>query len=253
MTGHNAAKGPFTAPTAAKGPFAAVGGLLKVCGATSGADVGVLSRGGADLVGLWHGVADGHAELPLPVAVSLAGAARDAGLEPVLVTFTKDVALLRTVLWHTGIRWVQLHAYQLPATVVALHAAMPDKLTVVKVLHIRSGTCLERPLIAAYERAGTDLFLLDTLTDDGRVGSTGRALAPEDALAVADRINRPFLLAGGLSPANRADYDAVVAHPRYAGIDVDTAARNSAGQLTAPAVQAIAQAWHTTRHAKEAA
>jgi phosphoribosylanthranilate isomerase len=224
--------------------------VLKVCGATSTADVALLAESGADLVGLWHGVPGGHAELSVPDAVSLACAARAAGIEPVLVTFAKDVSMLTSVLALTGIRWVQLHAYQLPATVAALHAAMPDELTVVKVLHVRGGTCLERPLTGAYERAGTDLFLLDTLTDDGRVGSTGRQLDAADALAVAELTHRPFLLAGGLSPRNRNDFDAVTAHPRYAGIDVDTAARDTGGRFAAAAVRNIAHTWHTARHSR---
>ncbi|OLF06633.1 hypothetical protein BLA60_30660 [Actinophytocola xinjiangensis] len=227
--------------------------LLKVCGATSTADVALLTGHGADLVGLWHGIPGGRAELSLPAAVELAAATRAAGAEPILVTFSKDVAVLRAVLAETGIRWVQLHAYQLPATVAGLHAALPGALTVVKVLHLRGGTFLERPLVAAYERAGTDLFLLDTLTDDGQVGSTGQALDAGDALAVADRLDRPFLLAGGLSATNRGDYDAVVAHRHYAGIDVDTSARDDAGRFAAGAVGAIAAAWHTARYRKEVA
>lgn len=224
--------------------------LLKVCGATSTSDVALLAESGADLVGLWHGIPGGYAELALPDLATLAGAARTAGIEPMLVTFTKDVGALTTVLRLTGIRWVQLHAYQLPATVAGLHAAIPDELTVVKVLHIRSGSCLERPLIKAYERAGTDLFLLDTLTDDGQVGSTGRQLDAGDALAVAEHSQRPFLLAGGLSAGNRQDFAAVTAHPRYAGIDVDTAARDRNGRLARSAVRGIARAWHTARHSR---
>ncbi|MDQ3577754.1 MAG: N-(5'-phosphoribosyl)anthranilate isomerase [Actinomycetota bacterium] len=224
--------------------------LLKVCGATSATDVALLAASGADLVGLWHGVPGGHAELSLADITSPAAAARAAGIEPVLVTFGKDVEVLGTVLRLTGIRWVQLHAYQLPGTVAALHAAMPGELTVMKVLHVRSGTCVERPLVGAYERAGTDLFLLDTLTEDGRVGSTGRQLDAADALAVAELTHRPFLLAGGLSSDNRRDFDAVAAHPRYAGIDVDTAARGTDGRFTRAAVRGIARAWHTARHSR---
>jgi phosphoribosylanthranilate isomerase len=225
--------------------------LLKVCGATSTADVALLAEAGADVVGLWHGIPGGYAELSLPDLAALAGAARTAGLEPMLVTFAKDVGALTTVLRLTGIRWVQLHAYQLPGTVSALHAAVPGELTVVKVLHVRSGTCLERPLVGSYERAGTDLFLLDTLTDDGRVGSTGCQLDAADALSVAELTSRPFLLAGGLSSRNRQDFDAVVAHPRYAGIDVDTAARDRNGRLSRAAVRGIARVWRTARHSRD--
>lgn len=225
--------------------------LLKVCGATSTADVALLAESGADVVGLWHGIPDGYAELPLPDLATLAGAARSAGIEPMLVTFAKDVGMLTAVLRLTGIRWVQLHAYQLPATVAGLHAALPGELTVVKVLHLRSGSCLERPLIKAYERAGTDLFLLDTLTADGQVGSTGHALDATDALTVAEHFQRPFLLAGGLSAGNRQDFTTVTAHPRYAGIDVDTAARDHNGRLTRSAVRGIARAWQTGQHSRD--
>lgn len=223
--------------------------LLKVCGARSAPDVALLAAAGADLVGLWHGIPGGHAELSLAELESLAGAARSAGLTPVLVTFAGDVEQLADVLARTGIRWVQLHAFQLPATVAALRAAgsAVTGLTVVKVLHVRSGTCLERPLIAAYERAGTDLFLLDTMTEQGRVGSTGHRLEPAGALAVADALHRPFLLAGGLTPAGRDAFAAVVAHPGYAGIDVDTAARDGQGRFTEDAVAGLARAWRTTR------
>jgi phosphoribosylanthranilate isomerase len=225
--------------------------LLKVCGATSTADVALLAESGADVVGLWHGIPGGYAELSLPDLTTLAGAARAAGVEPMLVTFAKDVGMLTTVLRLSGIRWVQLHAYQLPATVSALHAALPGELTVVKVLHVRSGSCLERPLIKAYERAGTDLFLLDTLTADGQVGSTGHTLDAADALAVVEQSQRPFLLAGGLSATNHQDFAAVTEHPRYAGIDVDTAARDHNGRLARPAVRDIARAWRTNRHSRD--
>ncbi|HEY7594304.1 MAG TPA: hypothetical protein VH969_14225 [Actinophytocola sp.] len=225
--------------------------LLKVCGARSAPDVALLAAAGADLVGLWHGVPGGHAELPLADLGSLAGAARSAGLTPVLVTFASDAGQLADVLARTGIRWVQLHAFQLPATVAALHAAV-DGLTVVKVLHVRSGACLERPLVGGYERAGTDLFLLDTMTEQGRVGSTGRRLAPADALAVAGALHRPFLLAGGLSADNAGDFAAVAAQPNYAGIDVDTAARDGAGRFAAGAVTGLARAWRTARHSPAA-
>jgi phosphoribosylanthranilate isomerase len=221
---------------------------LKICGATSGRDIEVLARHGADLVGLWHGVPDGPADLPEHEAAALAAAARATGrLTPVLVTFLSDPDTLCGVLRRTGIRTVQLHAYQPPATVRALRAALPDAV-VVKVLHVRDGGCAERPLIGAYERAGTDLFLLDAATADGRVGSTGHRLPEAAAADLADRITLPFWLAGGLTCAARPAYDAVVAHPRFRGIDVDTAARNAQGRLTGAAVAGLARAWHTAQH-----
>ncbi|MFI5756917.1 N-(5'-phosphoribosyl)anthranilate isomerase [Streptomyces sp. NPDC051569] len=225
--------------------------VLKVCGATTPDDIATLDAAGADCVGLWHGVPGGHAELPERLLTVLAGAALATGrLQPVLVTFLSDPEALTGLARRTGLRWLQLHAYQPPAVVRAVRAALPDAV-LVKVLHLRGGRCLERPLIGAYERAGTDLFLLDTTTEDGRVGSTGHPLAEDDVLALLPRLSRPFLLAGGLSPHNRPDFDTVARHPGFRGIDVDTAARDGHGRFSAPAVTALARAWRTATSPEE--
>lgn len=225
--------------------------LLKVCGATTRSDVDVLAEAGADLVGLWHGVPDGPADLSRDEVTALAGAARAAGVAPVLVTLSHDVPMLADLLHEAGIRWLQLHAYQPPTVVRTLHEAVPG-LIVVKVLHLRAGECVERSLITFYERAGTDGFLLDAVTEDGRIGSTGSRLAVRDVLAVAARLDRPFFLAGGISPNNRSDYDAVATHPGFLGIDVDTAARDVAGRFDLDAVTALSRSWGTAGYREEA-
>ncbi|MYV57297.1 N-(5'-phosphoribosyl)anthranilate isomerase [Streptomyces sp. SID3212] len=220
-------------------------GVLKVCGATELADIALLAAHGATCAGLWHGVPGGHADLPEDRLAGLVTAAHATGrLEPVLVTFLGDPDALVTLARRTGLRWLQLHAYQPPSVVRALRAALPDAV-LVKVLHLRDGVCLERPLIGAYERAGTDLFLLDTTTEDGRIGSTGQALRADDVLDLLPRLTRPFLLAGGITPAHRPGLEAVVSHPGFRGVDVDTAARDGHGRLAAPAVTALARAWRT--------
>ncbi|MFI9332059.1 N-(5'-phosphoribosyl)anthranilate isomerase [Kitasatospora sp. NPDC052868] len=216
---------------------------LKVCGARTRADVALLADHGATLAGLWYGIPGGPADLTLAQLAHLAAAARDQGIEPTLVTFLDDPARLAAAAASTGIRWIQLHAYQSPAVVRALRAALPDAV-LLKVLHLQGATCLERPLIGAYQRAGTDLFLLDTATADGRVGSTGQRLDPAHVLALLPRLERPFLLAGGLTPDNHHAYRAVTAHPLYRGADIDTAARDATGRFTAAAVTALARTWH---------
>ncbi|WP_406134621.1 N-(5'-phosphoribosyl)anthranilate isomerase [Streptomyces sp. NBC_01089] len=218
---------------------------LKVCGATSTRDIAVLATAGADLAGLWHGVPGGPAELPEREVAALAAAARATGvLHPVLVTFLSDTHALSGVLARTGIGTVQLHAYQRPSTVRALRTALPDAV-IIKVLHVTGNTCLERPLLGAYEQAGTDLFLIDATTPDGRVGSTGQCLSEDTVLDLADRFTLPFWLAGGLNPANRSDHERVLHHPRLHGIDVDTAARGGDGRIAGPAVTRLARVWGT--------
>ncbi|MER7757595.1 N-(5'-phosphoribosyl)anthranilate isomerase [Kitasatospora sp. NPDC097643] len=224
---------------------------LKVCGARTPGDVALLAEHGPTLVGLWHGVPGGPADLSAERLADLAATAIRLGLEPVLVTFLDDPVRLAALARDSGIRWIQLHAYQNPALVAELRDLLPYAV-IVKVLHISRGRCLERPFIRAFERAGCDLFLLDTLTDDGRVGSTGHTLDPADVLTLLPRLSIPFLLAGGLNAANRDTYTTVTDHPLYAGADIDTAARNGAGHFTHEAVTALAHAWHPHPRLKEA-
>ncbi|MFE9538451.1 N-(5'-phosphoribosyl)anthranilate isomerase [Streptomyces sp. NPDC006691] len=220
--------------------------LLKVCGATTPQDIEAAATG-AHCVGLWHGVSGGASELDPDELATLSSAARSAGLLPVLVTFLAAPDRLADTVRRTRVGWVQLHAYQPPAMVRALRGALPDEVGIVKVLHMeKGGGCVERPLIGAYERAGTDLFLLDTTTENGRIGSTGRTLDPARVRDLLPLLSRPFLLAGGLTPAGRPAYEETVRHPGFRGIDVDTAARDpSTGSFGAAEIAALAHAWCT--------
>ncbi len=226
---------------------------LKVCGATTPHDVRMLSEAGADLVGLWYGVPGGRHELSVRQVAALARVARRTGrVDPVLVTFLGDADLLLDVVGRTGVRWVQLHAYQPPGVVRALRAGGPPDLTVVKVLHVRRGECVERRFVGAYARAGVDCFLLDTATEDGRVGSTGLRLAGAAVADLADELPRPFLLAGGVSADRHPDDRLLADHPRFLGVDVDSGARDGAGRLAAGRVAAIRHAWDDELAAGEA-
>lgn len=221
--------------------------LVKICGATGTGEVAALATAGADLVGLWHGVRHGHADLTLTELADLADAARAHAVpRPVLVTMESDVDRLRRAVARSRVRWIQLHGYQQPGTVRALRSACPG-LSVVKAVHVRGGTCVEQALLGAYERAGVDVFLLDSLTGDGRPGSTGQAIDPEVAATLADRLQRPFLLAGGLTAANADRFRHVTAHPRFLGIDVDSAARDPDGRIDRDRVVTIRTHWTADR------
>jgi phosphoribosylanthranilate isomerase len=137
---------------------------------------------------------------------------------------------------------VQLHGYPTPSFVGAVKSIAPD-VGVIKVLHIRKGKCIEERLIGAYEKAGVDVFLFDAVADDGRVGSTGQTLDPDLVASLAEGLTRPFLLAGGISAENREHFAALVAHPRFLGIDVDTNARGADGKVSEEKVAAICGAW----------
>ena len=175
-------------------------------------------------------------------ASSPSAAAATGQLAPVLVTFAKDADALRKTLEGSPAHWVQLHGYPTPGTVRKVKAIAPD-VRVIKVLHIRGGECVEESLIGSYEKAGVDVFLFDVVTEDGRVGSTGQALDAGVVAPLADKLTRPFLLAGGISADNREQYEALVAHPLFLGIDVDTNARGSDGKVSDDNVEAISRTW----------
>jgi phosphoribosylanthranilate isomerase len=219
------------------------GTQVKVCGITEPAEIDVLASRDVDLVGLWYGVPDGPADLQLSDWRDLgAAAAATDHLAPVLVTFLQDAEALGEALEGSGVHWVQLHGYQMPGVVRAVKEISPD-VRVLKVLHVRGGDCVEAPLIGSYEKAGVDVFLFDAVAEDGRVGSTGQTLDPAVVASLAERINRPFLLAGGLSDDNRDAYDELTRHPHFLGIDVDTNARGADGKVSADRVEAILRAW----------
>jgi len=223
-----------------------LGTRVKVCGIVEPAEIDLLAAQAVDFVGLWWGVPGGPHDLELAQWRTLAEAAAVTGsVTPVLVTFAKDAEQLRATLEGAPVRWIQLHGYPTPGTIRKIKAIEVggDGIKVIKVLHVKGGECVEAPLLASYEKAGVDVFLFDVVSDDGQVGSTGQAIDPAVVAPLADKLNRPFLLAGGISAANRADYEALAAHPRFLGIDVDTNARSADGKISPDNVEAISRVW----------
>jgi phosphoribosylanthranilate isomerase len=222
------------------------GTLVKVCGITDRAQIDLLAAHGVDLVGLWWGVPGGPHDLEREDWAALAQAATATGvLAPVLVTFAKDPEALSATLAAAPVPWIQLHGYPTPGAVRKVKAIEVggDPVKVIKVLHVRGGECVEASLLGSYEKAGVDVFLFDTVSEDGRVGSTGLSLDADVVSGLVDRLTRPFLLAGGISDANRADYESLASHPLFLGIDVDTNARDADGAISSDRVQAITRVW----------
>ncbi|OLR89623.1 hypothetical protein BJP25_05815 [Actinokineospora bangkokensis] len=212
--------------------------MVKVCGARTREDLRVLAGAGVDLAGVWCGVPGGHADLRPDVAAELLAATAP---EPVLVTLRGEGLL--DLVRRTGARRVQLHGHQPPNLVRGLVRA---GVSVIKVLHLRGGRCLQEGLVPAYLRAGVSAFLLDA-ADGDRLGSTGTSADPALVAGVAARLGAPFLLAGGITPADRGRFSEVVAHPGFLGVDVDTAARDARGALSAARVAALVRGWAGAR------
>ena len=217
---------------------------VKVCGITRPAEIALLGALPVNLVGLWYGVRGGRADLSLTECQRLAEAAcATHSLEPVLVTFLNDVEALREVIHRLRLRWIQLHGYQTPRLVRAVKRTVPEEVRVIKVLHVQQEYCLEASLVRSYEKAGVDVFLFDSATDDGRIGSTGRPLDNEVVTVLANRLAQPFILAGGINSENWRAHANLIRHPRWLGIDLDTNARGRDGRLRPEKIETIVQAW----------
>jgi phosphoribosylanthranilate isomerase len=220
-----------------------LGPRVKVCGVTEPREIELLANERVDFAGVWYGVPGGPHDLPLDTWQQLTAATAATGsVTPVFVTFLKDIDEVRKAVDASGVRWVQLHGYPTPGFVRAVKSIAPE-MRVIKVLHVRGAACLEERLIPAYEKAGVDVFLFDVVTEDGRVGSTGELLNVDAVTPVLGKLSRPFLLAGGVSPTNRAEFAKATATPNYLGVDVDTNARGADGKIDAERVGAITQSW----------
>ena len=212
--------------------------------------IDLLSISGIDLVGLWHGVPDGASNLEEEDLVLLSKVTSKKGvMEPVMVTLSHEPRKIAQVASRAGIRYVQLHSYQPPPVVRKLREYLPDSV-IIKALHLINGTCPERPLLGSYTRAGTDLFLIDSASVDGRVGSTGLTTSEQEIIPVVRDMEIPFLLAGGISSENREEYQALTRHARFQGIDVDSGARGNDGNFSRERIQHLVRAWAGQRHRK---
>ncbi|WP_432489073.1 phosphoribosylanthranilate isomerase [Kineococcus sp. SYSU DK018] len=219
---------------------------LKVCGAVSTRELDALAEAGATLAGVWWGVPGSPRDLDVQRVATLAAHARDTGGPGLcLVTLCPDPDAVAGVVRSSGVRDVQLHAFQLPAVVRRLRHLLPAGTRLWKAAHVDAGRCLEEPFLGAYARAGADGFVLDAVSG-GRVGSTGTALEPAVVRGFAALAPRPFLLAGGLDAHPSAQQLALRELPGLTGIDLDGAARDAGGPICARRVRAVARAWPGT-------
>ena len=104
--------------------------------------------------------------------------------------------------------------------------------------------------IRALHKASYHLVLCDYNLGSG---STGQQLRGSDVIDLVPALTRPFLLAGGISAHNRADYESVVEHPQFFGIDVDTAARDDRGRFESASVTDLTRGWRTACYHREIA
>jgi phosphoribosylanthranilate isomerase len=183
----------------------AQGLFVKVCGLGTHADVQVATEAGADAVGfVWYAPSPRHLELD-----DIRELAAHATVPTVLVTAGIDSATLLAAASKTGVDAVQPHGV---AAAVSVAAARRVGLGVIH--PVSAGDDIEA-------MRGDDLLLVDS-PDPEMVGGRGEVFDWD----VAADIERPFLLAGGLTPANVAE---AVERVRPFGVDASSGLESSPG------------------------
>ena len=174
----------------------------KICGLTTPDAVDAALAGGARWLGFVMFPPSPRHVLPLRAAELAERASGRAGI--VAVTVNADDALLSDIQRHLRPHWIQLHGAEGPARVHAAKAFARSG--VIKAFPVRTKDDL-KPVSGFADAADMMLFDARPPKDASRPGGWGESF-DWTLLKDAD-IPRPWLLSGGLAPANvRAAADA---------------------------------------------
>lgn len=178
-----------------------------------------------------------HVGIPLRLAhhsedVDDSGAARivaalQGKAEPVLITYLTDPGEVSALADALGIRTVQLHAdLQVPG-LARLRELRPD-FWLIKSLIVRAGNIEELLRRAEAAAPHVDAFLTDTHDPaTGAVGATGKTHDWSVSARLAESLDKPLILAGGLDADNVSE---AVRTVRPSGVDAHSGVEDASGR-----------------------
>ena len=171
---------------------------VKICGLRTLADVAAVAASGAAYAG-FNFFPPSPRYLTLAEARSLALAA-PPGLAKVALTVDADDATLDALIEAMPLDMLQLHGHETPDRVAALRTRYG--LPVMKVIGVRD----EGDLAALFDFSTVaDQLMIDAKPPKGAVLPGGNGLPFDWRLVAQRRWLRPWMLAGGLTPANVAE------------------------------------------------
>ncbi len=171
---------------------------VKVCGLRTLADVAAVAAAGAAYAGfVFFAKSPRHLTLQDGRALALAA---PPGLAKVALTVDADDATLDAIVEAMPLDMLQLHGHESPDRVAAVRARYG--LPVMKAL----GVADEGDLAAVFEHSlVADQLLLDAKPPKGAALPGGNGLTFDWRLVAQRRWLKPWMLAGGLTPANVAE------------------------------------------------
>jgi phosphoribosylanthranilate isomerase len=171
---------------------------VKICGLRTVADVQAVADAGAAYIGL-----NFFAKSPRFVTLALArelALAAPAGLAKVALVVDADDATLDAIVEGVPLDMLQLHGHETVARVAEVRARYG--LPVMKVLGVADegdlGPLLDYSVVA-------DQIMIDAKPPTGAVLPGGNGVSFDWRLLVGRKWLRPWMLAGGLTPANVAE------------------------------------------------
>ncbi|HEV7514837.1 MAG TPA: phosphoribosylanthranilate isomerase [Thermoanaerobaculia bacterium] len=203
--------------------------LVQIAGVLDRAEAEMLAAAGVDWLGFPFRLAHHREDLPEAEAARIIRALPPPQ-EAVLITYLdradEIVALCRTL----GVQKVQLHGPIDPRELAAIRALDPG-LFLLKSLVVRPGNERELEAAAGTYRPWVDAFLTDTYDPaTGATGATGKThdwAVSRRLVELAAVMERPVILAGGLTPGNVARAIRAV---RPAGVDAHTGVEGADGR-----------------------
>ena len=210
---------------------------VKICGLRTAADVAAVARAGAAYAGFVF-FAKSPRNLAVDVARTLALAAPE-GLCKVGLVVDADDATLDALLEAVPLDMLQLHGHETPARVAEVKARYG--LPVMKAMGVADegdmADLLEMSLAA-------DQLLIDAKPPKGAELPGGNGLAFDWRLLVGRKWLRPWMLAGGLTPANVAEAIRLTGARQ---VDVSSGVESSPGVKDAAKIAAFVEAAQGTR------
>lgn len=205
---------------------------VKICGLTRSQDMAAVAAAGAAYAGLNFFAKSPRFVTPAQArALSLAA---PVGLARVGLFVDAEDALIDAVLAEAPLDILQLHGHETPERVVALRAR--HSLPVMKVVGVAGPEDLG--LLTVFGRVA-DLLLVDAKPPKDAVLPGGNGLTFDWRLIAGRRWPVPWMLAGGLTPANVAEAIALTGAP---AVDVASGVESAPGVKDPDLIAAFARA-----------
>ena len=213
--------------------------IVKICGLSTPEAIDAALGAGADMVGLAF-FPPSPRFVSLEQAAPLAAHARGRG-EVAVFTVDMDEQGIAEIVEAVRPDWLQLHGHEPPEQVRALKRRFG--LPVMKVIGIRETADLAE---AEAYRGIADRLLLDAKPPKGASRPGGNAVAFDWAILDGFDPGMPWMLSGGLDPANVGD---AVRMTRPMGVDVSSGVESAPGRKDLALIAAFVAAARAAEHA----